>query len=107
MLLQPHSELVTREVIGHSEAEGYVLQEGFGLSSSTVLHGRSTVHDVVSPKASGRGQVVCLNRQNSMGPATDSLDHRAGACYLLCDLLYNELHCAIGVQSLSVPPSAF
>ena len=22
MLLQPHSELVTREVIGHSEAEG-------------------------------------------------------------------------------------
>ena len=23
MLLQPHSELVTREVIGHSEAEGY------------------------------------------------------------------------------------
>ena len=24
MLLQPHSELVTREVIGHSEAEGYV-----------------------------------------------------------------------------------
>ena len=24
MLLQPHSELVTREVIGHSEAEGLV-----------------------------------------------------------------------------------
>ena len=23
MLLQPHSEFVTREVIGHSEAEGY------------------------------------------------------------------------------------
>ena len=23
MLLQPHSELVTREVIGHSEAEGH------------------------------------------------------------------------------------
>ena len=23
MLLQPHSELITREVIGHSEAEGY------------------------------------------------------------------------------------
>ena len=23
MLFQPHSELVTREVIGHSEAEGY------------------------------------------------------------------------------------
>ena len=48
---------------------------------------------------------MCLNRQNGVGPATDSLDHRAGAYYLPHSLLYNELCHAVGVLSLSVPPS--
>ena len=63
--------------------------------------------DVVSLKAGGRGRGLYLNRQNSTGPATDSLDHRAGACYLPCGLSYDELRRAIGMHSLSVPPSAF
>ena len=42
-----------------------------------------------------------------MGPATDSLDYRAGVCYLPCGLLNNELCCAVSVHSLLVPPSAF
>ena len=33
----------------------------------------------------------CLNRQNGADPATESLDHRARACYLPCGLSYNEL----------------
>ena len=41
-----------------------------------------------------------------MGPATDSLDHRTGVCYFLSGLLYNELCHAVGMRSLSVPPSA-
>ena len=42
-----------------------------------------------------------------MGPACDSLDHRARACYLLCGLMYDELCQAIGMRSLSVPPFTF
>ena len=41
-----------------------------------------------------------------MVPATDSLDLRARACYLSYGLSYDELHHAVGVHSLSVPPSA-
>ena len=57
------------------------------------------------PKASGRGQGVCLNKQNSVGPATDSLDHKARACYLPHGLLYNELLHTISMYSLLVPLS--
>ena len=32
-----------------------MLQEGFGLSSSRILHGIDSGHDVVSPEASGHG----------------------------------------------------
>ena len=81
------------------------MQEGFELSSSTVLCKRGAGHDVVSPEASGHGQGVCLNRWNGMGPAIDNLDHRARACYLPCGLPYDELIHAIGVHSLLVPHS--
>ena len=63
--------------------------------------------DVVSLKAGGRGLGLCLNRRNNAGPATDSLEHRAGVCYLPRGLLYNELCHVISVNSLSVPPSTF
>ena len=62
---------------------------------------------VVLLEAGGHGQGLCLNRWNSAGPATDSLDHRDGACYLPCGLSYNELRHAISVHSLLVPPSVF
>ena len=39
----------------------HLLQEGLGLSSSTVLHGRGAAHNVVSLEGSGRGQGMCLN----------------------------------------------
>ena len=68
---------------------------------------RRWASDAVLPKADGRGRGMCLNRQNSMVPETDSLDHRAGACYLPCVILYDELRDAVHVHSLSVPPSAF
>ena len=84
-----------------------MLQEGFGLSSSTVLRGRGTGHDMVLPVVGGCGQGLCLNRQNGMGPATDSLDHRAGACYLPCGLLYNKICCAVGVLHSRFPPPHF
>ena len=58
-------------------------------------------------EACGFGRVLCLNRWYSMGPACNSLDHRARGCYLQCSLMYNELHHAIGMCSLLVPPSAF
>ena len=87
-------------------SQSWLLQEGFGLPSSTVLCRRSAGCNVVSPEASGRGQGVCLNRQNSVAPAIDSLEHRARACYLPCSLLYNELCHAISIHSLSVPLSA-
>ena len=69
--------------------------------------GKALGFDVVSLEAGGHGQGLCLNRWNGMGPATDSLDHRAGVCYLLCSLWYNELQHAINMHSLSVPPSIF
>ena len=50
---------------------------GFGLSSSTILLKRGAGRNVVSREASGHRQGVPLNRWNSAGPATDSLDHRA------------------------------
>ena len=50
---------------------------------------------------------VCLNRRYDVGPACDSLNHRTRACYLPYGLMYNELCHAVGVHSLSVPPSAF
>ena len=78
---------------------------GFGLSSSTILYGRSAGRNVVLPKASGLGWGLCLNRWNSMGSATYSLVHRARVYYLLCGPLYNELCHAIGIHSLLVPPS--
>ena len=37
-------------------------------------------------------KVLCLNGHNGGGPATDSLDHRNGACYLPCSLSYDEHH---------------
>ena len=76
----------TAEVCALPKLICWLLQEDFGLPFSTILHGRGAGHDVVSPEANGRGQGVCLNRQNSMGQATDSLDHRARACYLPCGL---------------------
>ena len=60
----------------------YILQEGFGLSSSPVLHGQGTGHDVVLLKHVVADEVYALNRRYGVGPACDSLDHRAGACYL-------------------------
>ena len=63
--------------------------------------------DVVSLKAGGCGQGLCLNRWNGMGQATDSLEHRAGVYYLPHCLLYDELSRTIGMHSFSVPPSAF
>ena len=47
---------------------------------------KRTGWDLVSPEASSHGQGVCLNRQNGVGPATDSLGHRARACYIPCSL---------------------
>ena len=42
---------------------------------------------VVLFKACGCGQGLCaLNRQYNVGPACDSLNQRARACYLLCNL---------------------
>ena len=58
-------------------------------------------------KACSCGRGLCLNRRYGVGPACDSLDHRAGVCYLPCSLPYNELCHAIGLSSLSVPPFAF
>ena len=52
-------------------------------------------------------EVCALNRWYGMGPVCVSLEHRSRACYLPCGLLYNELHHAISVHSLSVPPSIF
>ena len=86
----------------------YLLQEGFGLSSSPSPAAEEVMVIMWSySEASGCGQGVCLNRQNGAGPATDSLDHRAGAYYLLYGFLYNKLRHAIGVQSLLVPPFIF
>ena len=42
-----------------------------------------------------------------MGLETDSLNHRAGVCYLPCGFLYDELCHAVGMHSLLVPPSTF
>ena len=68
----------------------HLLQEGFGLSSSPILLRRGAGSNVVSPKQVVVDEVWCLNRHNSMGPATGSLDHRAGAYYLPYGLSYNE-----------------
>ena len=84
-----------------------ILQESFGLSSSNVLCRRGAGHNVVSPEAGGRGQGLCLNRWNSVGPETDSLDHRARVCYFPCGLLYDELHCTIDVNHSRLPPPYF
>ena len=69
--------------------------------------GKALGFRVVSFKAGDYGQGICLNSQYSVGPACDSLDHRAGACYLLHGLLYDVLHCAISMHSLLVPPLEF
>ena len=84
-----------------------MLQEGFGLLSSPVLRRQGAGRDVVSSKQVVADEVCTLNRWYGAGPATDSLDHRAGTCYLPHGLSYDELRHAIGVHSLSVPPSAF
>ena len=52
-------------------------------------------------------EVCDLNRQYYMGPAYDSLDHRARACYLPYSFSYDELHHAIGMHSPLIPPSTF
>ena len=61
---------------------------------------------VVLPEASAGGQSLCLNRWNGMVPATDSLDHRDGACYLPCGLHAMNIVMHVDVHSLLVPPSA-
>ena len=58
-------------------------------------------------KVGGCRRGLCLNRCYGAGPTCSSLDHRARACYLPCSLPYNELHHAVGMRSLLVPPSAF
>ena len=84
------------------------MKKGFGLSSSPILNKRGAGCDVVLPKASGYGQGWCLNRCNSMGPATDSLDHRARACYLPSHgFSYNKYcHARQYALTLGSPPSA-
>ena len=67
--------------------------------------GEALGFDVVSSKAGGCRRGLCLNRWNGAGPTTDSIDHRARACYFAHGFLYDELHCAVGMHSLSVPPS--
>ena len=58
-------------------------------------------------EAGGCGWGLCLNRRYGIGPACDSLDHRARVCYLPRSLPYDELHHTISMHSLSVPPSTF
>ena len=62
---------------------------------------------MVSFKAGGCGQGVCLNRRYGVSPECDSLDHRLGACYLPCGLLYHELCCAVGMPHSRFPPPHF
>ena len=58
-----------------------MLQEGFGLSSSPVLHGARR-WALVWPhsKRAVADEVCALNRRYCMGPACDSLNHRARVC---------------------------
>ena len=44
------------------------------------------------PKQVVNNKVWYLKRHSGVGPATESLDHRAGACNLLHGLSYDE-HC--------------
>ena len=55
----------------------------------------------------GCGWGLCLNRRYGAGPACDSLDHRAGACYLPRSLRTMNFVIPLAFTSLSVPPSAF
>ena len=59
-----------------------MLQEGFGLSSSPVLPGRGAGLQCGLVRSMWLQMRLCLNRRYGAGPACDSLDHRAGACYL-------------------------
>ena len=52
-------------------------------------------------------EVCALNRWYGAGPACDSLDHRAGACYLPRSLHTMNFVMPLAFTSLSVPPSAF
>ena len=59
------------------------------------------------PKQVDVDQNVAYHRHKGVGPATNSLDHRARVCYLPCCLSYDELCRAVGVHSLSIPPFTF
>ena len=68
--------------VGNSVMQ-YIVQQGFGLSSSPRQCRGGAGWDMVPTEANGCGGHYCYHRHVSTGPATDSLDHRAGACYLL------------------------
>ena len=85
----------------------WVFQEGFGLSCSPVLYGLRAGLPCGLIRSRWLWTRFMPKQAYSMVPACDILDHRAGACYLPCGLLYNELCHTIGVHSLSIPPSTF
>ena len=85
----------------------HLLQEGFGLSSSPVLRGQGAGHDVIPFEAGLRTRFVPKQVVQRAGPACDSLDHRAGACYLPCSLRTMNFVMPSAFASLLVPPSAF
>ena len=70
-----------RKCLEASQEDVLILQEGFGLSSLPILRRRGTGRNVVSSKQVVADEVCALNRQYSAGLVTDSLDHRARACY--------------------------
>ena len=85
----------------------HLLQDGFGLSSSPVLPGQGAGLWCGLNQSVWLWMRLCLTRRYGVGPACDSLDHRAGACYLLHSLHTMNFVMPLACAHFRFPPPHF